>query len=72
MEELVVRWVPMVDGGVVIMEWDNMIFCENSACTATYSKHPSGRENMDVFRLNGFDFCDDENGHLRLASVPFR
>ncbi|KAL6769122.1 MLH2 [Auxenochlorella protothecoides x Auxenochlorella symbiontica] len=29
------------------------------------------RENLDVFKANGFEFVDDAQGHLALSAVPF-
>ena len=29
------------------------------------------RENLEVFRTNGFDFADDDGGRLQLTGVPF-
>ena len=34
---------------------------------------PCHRDNLEVFRANGFDFADDPStGRLLLATVPFR
>ena len=50
-----------------------MEFCAPWCYASCFDRRPVRRDNMEVFRMNGFDFKEDPaSGRLLLSAVPFR